>query len=139
MRHLIVLAASLLAVFTLRAQDTLNLVTVTSENRSSIQNLTTQEPLVTVSHIPAAQAQTLEQLLRLCPSIDIRERGGKSVQTDIGIRGGSPDQTMIQLNGVDFTDARTGHQSHSLPVDSDIIGGMDLIEGIGGGPYHPVL
>lgn len=139
MRHLIVFAASLLAVFTLRAQDTLNLVTVTSENRSSIQNLTTQEPLVTVSHIPAAQAQTLEQLLRLCPSIDIRERGGKSVQTDIGIRGGSPDQTMIQLNGVDFTDARTGHQSHSLPVDSDIIGGMDLIEGIGGGPYHPVL
>lgn len=132
MRHLIVLAASLLAVFTLRAQDTLNLVTITSENRSSVQNLTTQERLVTVSHIPVSQAQTLEQLLRLCPSIDVRERGGKSIQTDIGIRGGSPDQTMVQLNGVDFTDARTGHQSHSLPVDSDIIGGMDLIEGIGG-------
>lgn len=114
------------------AQDTLNLVVVSSERRSSLQNLTTQEELVTASRIPAAQTQTLEQLLRLCPSIDIRERGGKSVQTDIGIRGGSPDQTMIQLNGVDFTDARTGHQSHSLPVDSDIIGGMDLIEGIGG-------
>lgn len=132
MRFIIVLAANLLTVFILRAQDTLNLVTITSEQRSSVQNLTTQEPLVTVSHIPVAQAQTLEQLLRLCPSIDIRERGGKSVQTDIGIRGGSPDQTMIQLNGVDFTDARTGHQSHSLPVDADIIGGIDLIEGIGG-------
>ena len=132
-RHLfIVLAGCLLAVPTLQAQDTLNLVTVTSERRSSLQNLTTQEPLVTVSRIPAAQTRTLEQLLRLCPSIDIRERGGKSVQTDIGIRGGSPDQTMVQLNGVDFTDARTGHQSHSLPVDSDVIGGMDLIEGIGG-------
>lgn len=132
-RHiLLVLAGCLLAVLPLRAQDTLNLVTVVAERRSSLQNLTTQEQLVTVSRIPAAQTQTLEQLLRLCPSIDIRERGGKSVQTDIGIRGGSPDQTMIQLNGVDFTDARTGHQSHSLPVDSDIIGGMDLIEGIGG-------
>lgn len=116
----------------LPAQDTLNLVVVSSERRTALQALTTQDELVTASRIPAAQARTLEQLLRLCPSIDIRERGGKSVQTDIGIRGGSPDQTMIQLNGVDFTDARTGHQSHSLPVDSDIIGGMDLIEGIGG-------
>ena len=120
------------AAVPLRAQDTLNLVVVSSEQRSSLQNQTTLEPLVSASRIPAAQTQTLEQLLRLCPSIDIRERGGKSVQTDLGIRGGSPDQTMIQLNGVDFTDARTGHQSHSLPVDSDIIGGMDLIEGIGG-------
>ena len=131
-RLFIVLSGCLLAAFPLRAQDTLNLVTVAAERRTSLQNLTTQEQLVTVSRIPAAQTQTLEQLLRLCPSIDIRERGGKSVQTDIGIRGGSPDQTMVQLNGVDFTDARTGHQSHSLPVDSDIIGGMDLIEGIGG-------
>lgn len=128
-------AAAVLAIslpVPLAAQDTLSLVVVSSERRSSIQNLTTQEEIVTASRIPAAQTRTLEQLLRLCPSIDIRERGGKSVQTDIGIRGGSPDQTMIQLNGVDFTDARTGHQSHSLPVDSDIIAGMDLIEGIGG-------
>lgn len=78
MRFIIVLAANLLTVFILRAQDTLNLVTITSEQRSSVQNLTTQEPLVTVSHIPVAQAQTLEQLLRLCPSIDIRERGGRA-------------------------------------------------------------
>lgn len=127
-----VLLGGVPAQLPLQAQDTLKLVVVSAERRSAQQILTTQEPLVTVSHIPAAQTQTLEQLLRLCPSIDVRERGGKSVQTDIGIRGGSPDQTMIQLNGVDFTDARTGHQSHSLPVDSDIIEGMDLIEGIGG-------
>ena len=80
-RLFIVLYGCLLAAFPLQAQDTLNLVTVAAERRTSLQNLTTQEQLVTVSRIPAAQTQTLEQLLRLCPSIDIRERGGKSVQT----------------------------------------------------------
>ena len=132
MRNLILLIISFFAAAPLAAQDTLSLVVISAEKRSALQNQTTLETLVTASRIPAAQAQTLEQLLRLCPSIDIRERGGKSVQADIGIRGGNPDQTMVQLNGVDFTDARTGHQSHSLPVDSDIVGGMDLIEGIGG-------
>ena len=80
-RLFIILYGCLLAAFPLQAQDTLNLVTVAAERRTSLQNLTTQEQLVTVSRIPAAQTQTLEQLLRLCPSIDIRERGGKSVQT----------------------------------------------------------
>lgn len=63
------------------------------------------------------------------PSIDLRERGGKSIQTDIGIRGGSADQTGILLNGVDFTDIKTGHQSHSLPIDSDILKQIRLLDG----------
>ena len=80
----------------------------------------------------AAPVQTLESILRLSPSIDIRERGGKGVQTDILIRGGSFDQTMVLLNGINFTDARTGHQTHSLPVDTDCISGIELIDGISG-------
>lgn len=72
---------------------------------------------------------TAEQGLRLLPSIDIRERGGKSVQTDIGIRGGGSDQTGMLLNGVDFTDIRTGHQTHSLPVDSEILNEIRLLDG----------
>ena len=80
----------------------------------------------------SAPVQTLESALRLCPSIDIRERGGKGVQTDISIRGGSFDQTMILLNGINFTDARTGHQTHSLPVDIDCVSGIEIIDGVTG-------
>jgi len=50
------------------------------------------------------------------------------VQADISIRGGSPDQTMMLLNGINFTDARTGHQTHSLPIDMDCVSGIELIE-----------
>ncbi|MFR9533713.1 MAG: TonB-dependent receptor [Rikenellaceae bacterium] len=80
----------------------------------------------------AAPLQTLESALRLSPSIDVRERGGKGIQTDLSIRGGSFDQTMVLLNGINFTDARTGHQTHSLPVDLELISGIDLIDGVSG-------
>ncbi len=80
----------------------------------------------------AAPVQTLEAALRLTPSVDLRERGGRGAQADIAIRGGSFDQTMVLLNGIDFTDARTGHQSHSLPVDLETISAVELIDGLPG-------
>ena len=80
----------------------------------------------------AGPLQTLESALRLAPEVDVRERGGKGVQADISIRGGSFDQTMILLNGINFTDARTGHQSHALPVDLDCVSGIELIDGVTG-------
>ena len=86
-------------------------------------------PLKGLSKQSLPQNVTLEQALRLMPSVDIRERGGKSVQSDISIRGGSADQTGLLLNGIDFTDIRTGHQTHSLPVDADIVGEMRLLDG----------
>ena len=75
---------------------------------------------------------TIESILRFNPSIDIRERGGFASQADIHLRGGSPDQTQVMLNGIDFTDARTGHQSHGLPIDIETIGTIDFIEDICG-------
>lgn len=86
-------------------------------------------PLVNMSAMPVTPNATTEKVLRLSPQLDIRERGGNSIQTDIGIRGGSPDQSGMMLNGVEFTDIRTGHQSHSLPVDVDAISAVRLVEG----------
>ncbi len=76
--------------------------------------------------------QTLESAMRLSPAIDIRERGGKGIQTDISIRGGSFDQTMVMLNGINFTDARTGHQTHALPIDIECIKTIEVMDGVQG-------
>ena len=80
----------------------------------------------------AAPAGTAESVLRLCPAVDVRERGGQASQADIHLRGGSADQTQVMLNGIDFTDARTGHQSHGLPIDLDAVGEIVLIDDIPG-------
>lgn len=89
-------------------------------------------PVTVYSRTAAAPLQTLESALRTAPGVDVRERGGHGTQTDISIRGGAFDQTMILLNGIDFTDARTGHQSHQLPIDLSSVGRIELLDALSG-------
>ena len=107
-------------------------VGISGSQTAPTRNVQSQTPLFDRKAQAAAPVQTLESALRLAPSVDIRERGGKGMQADIFIRGGSFDQTMVLLNGIDFTDARTGHQSHALPVDLDCISAVDLLDGVPG-------
>ena len=107
-------------------------VGISGSRQTPVRTVMSQTPLFDRKAQAAAPCQTLEAALRNAPSVDIRERGGKGTQADISVRGGSFDQTMVLLNGIDFTDARTGHQSHSLPVDIECISGVELLEGIPG-------
>ena len=90
---------------------------VTAERLNPTRGVVTPTAVYSRDTLGIAPQQTIEGVLRLNPAIDVRERGGKGVQADISLRGGTYDQTMVLLNGIDFTDARTGHQSHSLPVE----------------------
>ncbi|WP_295940705.1 TonB-dependent receptor plug domain-containing protein [uncultured Alistipes sp.] len=121
-------ADSVAVLKTLRIDE----VGITGSQSAPTRNVQSQTPLFDRKAQAAAPFETLESALRLVPSVDIRQRGGKGIQTDIFIRGGSFDQTMVLLNGIDFTDARTGHQSHSLPVDLDCISAVDLLDGVPG-------
>ena len=89
-------------------------------------------PVLDRSEAATAPLQSIEAALRLCPSVDLRERGSKGVQADISVRGGSFDQTIVMLIGIDFSDARTGHQSHSLPIDLDIVSDITIEDGTAG-------
>ncbi len=107
-------------------------VTVTGYKSSPVRSVMTQTSLFDRDVAAVAPLQSMEAALRLTPSIDVRERGGKAVQADISVRGGSFDQTQVMLNGINFTDARTGHQSHSLPIDVECISAIELIEDVAG-------
>ncbi len=107
-------------------------VMVTGYKSSPVRSVMTQTTLFDRDVAAARPLQSVESALRLVPSIDIRERGGKAVQADISVRGGSFDQTQVMLNGINFTDARTGHQSHSLPIDIESIRSVELIEDVAG-------
>ena len=105
---------------------------VTAERLNPTRGVVTPTAVYSRDTLGIAPQQTIEGVLRLNPAIDVRERGGKGVQADISLRGGTYDQTMVLLNGIDFTDARTGHQSHSLPVDIECISAVDLLDGVPG-------
>lgn len=108
--------------------ERLEVVSITAL-RGSAAARSLSEPTVVVdpSMLTYGAVNSVENALDLSPRFDVRSRGARGTQADISIRGASPDQAMILLNGVNFTDARTGHQSHSLPLPIASIAAVDFI------------
>lgn len=79
--------------------------------------------------IEAAPVQSLQELLEYALSVDVRQRGAQGVQADISVRGGSMDQTLILLNGINISDPQTGHHSLNLPVSLKNIQRIEILEG----------
>ena len=59
---------------------------------------------LSAEQIKSLPVSTVTDLLDYLPGIDARSRGVNGIQTDISIRGGSFDQTVILLNGQNMTD-----------------------------------
>lgn len=70
--------------------------------------------VITKSEIERSPAQNLNNLLRYVAGVDIRQRGPLGAQADIRIHGGTFDQTLILLNGVNIADPQTGHHNSDL-------------------------
>ena len=85
--------------------------------------------VITREEIEAAPVQSLQELLEYALSVDVRQRGVHGVQADISVRGGSFDQTLILLNGINISDPQTGHHSLNLPVSFKSIQRIEILEG----------
>lgn len=79
--------------------------------------------------IEAAPVQSIQELLEYALSVDVRQRGVHGVQADVSVRGGSFDQTLILLNGINITDPQTGHHALNLPVSLKNIQRVEILEG----------
>jgi len=96
--------------------------------------------LVTVikdEEIELMPVQTVQDLLRNYSAVDIRQRGANGIQADISIRGGSFDQNLILLNGINITDPQTGHHSLNLPIDLKSVEKIEILEGPGSRVFGP--
>ena len=65
--------------------------------------------VISRAQIEAAAVQTVNDLLKLAVGVDVRQRGGFGIQSDISIDGGTFDQITILLNGLNITNPHTGH------------------------------
>lgn len=87
--------------------------------------------------IDAAPVNSIQDLLEYALSVDIRQRGTHGVQADVSIRGGSFDQTLILLNGINLSDPQTGHHNLNLPVSFKSIQRIEILEGPAARVYGP--
>ncbi len=113
-----------------RGEVRLDEVTVTS-SRAPLTALQSAKIVSVISRddIQRAEAASVNDLLKLATGVDVRQRGGFGVQTDISINGGTFDQITILLNGVNISSPQTGHNAADFPVSLSDIERIEVLEG----------
>ncbi|SEA14905.1 iron complex outermembrane recepter protein [Flavobacterium gillisiae] len=110
--------------------DSLQEVVITSsridlpfkENSRTIQ-------LITAEDIKKSGVTNVADALQQIAGIDVRRRGTSGMQSDLYIRGGSFDQTLLLIDGFKVDDAQTGHHSMNLALPIEVIKRIEIIKG----------
>lgn len=74
---------------------------------------------------------SVADVLKYISSVDVRQRGTDGIQTDISVRGGTFDQTLIVIDGVKVNDPQTGHHNMNIPVVIENIERIEILKGQG--------
>ena len=75
--------------------------------------------IITAKDIKNSAATNVADLLQQVTGIDIRRRGTGGGQSDLYIRGGGFDKTLLLIDGIKMDDAQTGHHTMNgvLPIE----------------------
>lgn len=125
---------------TIKINNHLNLEeVVVSANRTQqfYTEISRTMTLIPAKEINYSAVQSLNELLKAVPGIDIRQRGTQGIQADISLRGGSFEQTLILVNGIPFNDPQTGHHNLNLPINLESIERIEVLYGPGARIYGP--
>lgn len=112
--------------------ETLDDVEVTAVKEGiSINGPDTIAYTIETGMIKTAPQSSVNDLLKQVPEIDVRQRGAFGVQTDISIKGATPEQTGVMLNGISISSPQTGHLSADFPLSVNAVKRIELSEGKG--------
>jgi iron complex outermembrane receptor protein len=133
------LVASSLSIFA-QADSTKNKYlpeVVISENRiaTPLSRVSQNIQIITRADINRTPARSVQEVLSFAGGLDVRQRGPGGVQADIGIRGGSFEQTLLLINGIKLTDPQTAHHIMNIPLPLSAIDRIDILKGPGSRVY----
>jgi iron complex outermembrane receptor protein len=76
-------------------------------------------------------ANDIHDLLEYTSGIDLKQRGPEGIQSDISIRGGSFEQTLIMIDGIKLIDPQTGHHNMNIPLAISQVERIEILKGQG--------
>ena len=97
----------------------------------SFSDLTRRVIVITPEEIKEAPVHSVQGLLQYAAGVDLEQRGVDGVQSDVSIRGGSFEETLVLIDGVSVDDPQTGHHNLNLPVSLDDIQRIEILKGPG--------
>lgn len=128
----LILFLSILSTSANAQKDTVKLkeVEVTS-NRISLPFSKTSRTItiLTNDEIAKSAATNVADMLQNVAGVDIRRRGIEGMQSDLYIRGGNFDQTLLLIDGVKMDDAQTGHHTMNGILSMENIERIEIIKG----------
>ena len=112
--------------------DTIKLKEVIiSTNRISLPSFKSSRTisLITIEDIQKSTATNVSDLLQQVGGIDVRRRGLDGTQSDLYIRGGNFDQTLLLIDGIKMDDSQTGHHTMNAILSLDNIERIEILKG----------
>lgn len=78
---------------------------------------------------------SIDELLRYLPGLEIQARGPMGSQSDISLRGGTFQQILVVLDGLRINDPVTGHFSSYIPISPSEISRIEILKGASSSVY----
>mgnify|MGYP001244593979 CR=1 FL=1 len=83
----------------------------------------------------AMPVQSIDELLRYLPGVEVQMRGPMGAQSDIVLRGGTFQQVLVLLDGVRLNDPNTGHFNSYIPISPAEIERVEILKGASSAIY----
>jgi iron complex outermembrane receptor protein len=106
---------------------------VVTSGRTSLSTSELNRNIIVISEkeLRELPANNLFDILKFITSVDLRTRGVDGVQSDVSIRGGNFEQTLIMIDGVKISDPQTAHHNLNIPLSVDNIERIEILKGEG--------
>ena len=85
--------------------------------------------IITSETINESPATNLVELLQQEAGIDVRRQGIYGMQSDLYVRGGGFDQTLLLIDGIKVEDPQTGHHTLNIALPLEVIKRVEIIKG----------
>lgn len=78
---------------------------------------------------------SIDELLRYIPGVEVQMRGPMGAQSDIVLRGGTFQQVLVILDGIRLNDPNTGHFNSYIPIAPSEIDRIEVLKGAASAIY----
>ncbi len=113
------------------------IVVTASKTPISISNLTRDVVVINTDDIKLMPVNSFQDLLQYTGGFDLRQRGINGVQSDVSIRGGNFEETLVLIDGIKISDPQTGHHNLNLPFSLENIQRIEILKGQGSRVFGP--
>ncbi|NOQ91824.1 MAG: TonB-dependent receptor [Flavobacteriaceae bacterium] len=110
--------------------ENLNEITITS-SRIDVPFNKDSRTIIVISKedIQNSTANNVADLLQQFTGVDVRRRGIDGMQSDLYIRGGSFDQTLVLIDGIKTENPQTGHHTMNMMIPIENIERIEIVKG----------